>query len=414
MTTSREMRSARVDRAVMRRANLALILEHLQRSGTATRSQIAADTGLSKATLSNLAVELIDRGLVREGAPDRDGAVGRPGLALALDGSRVAGIGMEISTDYAAVTAVDLRGSVVRQREIPFDAHALGTEATLDKLARLAATTVESLRESGFFVAGATIAAPGVIEYDSGTLRLAPNLGWSNLRIVEEIERRLDAAGRPPITLENDAKLAAVAEYDTVFRARGVDDLVYLAGQMGVGAGIIAHGELMRGWSGFSGEVGHLPLDPTGRPCACGRTGCWEGLVGLGALLRRSAEEQDPIRDTRRLLEDRLAELHDRALDGEARILEAIAGVAADLGRGLSIIVDVLNPEIVVLGGYFALLADLMLDDVRDAVAARRMAQGSIARVEASALGMTAASLGGAIAALDPVLRDPLMVPTLA
>ncbi|NUR05978.1 MAG: ROK family transcriptional regulator [Nocardioidaceae bacterium] len=397
----------------MRRANLALILRHLQRAGSGTRSRIALETGLSKATLSNLVVELIDRHLVREDGPDRGGGVGRPGLTVSLDGRAVAGVGVEIDSEYAAVSAVDLQGTVIRETEAPVDVVALGPEATLDRVARLIGRTVLSLTEARVHVAGITVSAPGVIDYTTGTLRFAPNLGWRDIPLVERLTDRFSQPF-PQIALENDAKLAAIAEYASGYQQQGVEDLVYLAGQAGIGAGIVANGQLVRGWSGFSGEVGHLPLDPTGRPCACGRTGCWEGLIGLRALLRRAADDSDPIHDPRRLLEDRLTELHERAVAGDARVLEAIHDVATDLSRGMSIVVDVLNPEVVVLGGYFAILGDLMLEPVRAGLATRRMDDGSAVRVEPSRLGMTSTSLGGAIAALEEVFRDPLLVPVQA
>lgn len=404
-----------VDQTGMRRANLALVLRLLRDNDGLSRAQVATESGLSKASVSNLAAELVERGLVQEGAPERIGAVGRPGLRLGLDGRAVAGLGIEISGEYLAAAAVDLSGSVIRETEVPLDVAHAGVPATLDRVARLARRVADSLEAAGSQIVALTVAGPGVIDYEAETLRFAPNLGWRSVPIVAELRKRLGPAF-PAIRLENDAKLSALAEYTAGYARSGVHDLVYLAGWVGVGAGIIADGRLMRGHSGYSGEVGHLPLDPSNRPCACGRTGCWEGMVSLAALLRLAVPEDDPeyatIHDHSLRLEDRLAVLQQRAVEGHAGTRAALEQVGRDLGLGLSVVVDVLNPEVVVLGGWFALFGDFLLEPLRADLARRRMADGSEVRLETSRLGLTATSHGGALVAVEDVFTDPLIVPS--
>ncbi|MDN5771958.1 MAG: ROK family protein, partial [Microlunatus sp.] len=249
-------RSGRVDQAQMRAANMGLILRHLRTHGGRSRARLAAETGLSKATMSSLIGDLADRGLVREGALDRDGSVGRPGLTVTLDGRRVCGIGVELNVDYIALTAVDLTGAVIRESTTPIAVRGAPVDEVLDRVAAMATRALASVREAGLSVVALTVAPPGVIDYDAGEVRFAPNLGWRGVSIVAELISRLGPE-TPPIHLENDAKLAALAEYSG-YAPEGILDLLYLTGDVGVGAGIIAGGELIRGWSGFSGEVGHL------------------------------------------------------------------------------------------------------------------------------------------------------------
>lgn len=401
--------SGRVDQAQMRAANLALILRHLRTHGGRSRARLAAETGLSKATMSALITELSDRGLVREGAPDRDGSVGRPGLTVSVDGRRVCGLGVEIHVDYLALTAVDLTGTVIRENTIPIAVRSLAVDAVLDRVASAASRMLKSLSEAELTVVSLTLAPPGVIDYERGLLRFAPNLGWRNVPLVAGLAERL-GADAPPIHLENDAKLAALAEY-SAYAPEGVQDLLFLTGDVGVGAGIIAGGSLIRGWSGFSGEVGHLQLDPEGRPCSCGRTGCWETMVGLDGLFRLVASDGDPGSDPGRPLEDRLEVIQQRAQQGERRTLDALATIAADLALGLSILVDVLNPRVVVLGGYFAYFEDFLIAPVAAALERRRMDEGSGVRLEVSRFGIASVSRGGALVALDAVFDDPTIVP---
>lgn len=392
----------------MRAVNMSLILRHLRSHGGRSRATLAAETGLSKASTSSLISDLAERGLVREGEVNRAGSVGRPGLTVNLDGSRVTGIGLEISIDYVAVTAVDLAGNVIRESITPMDVPRLAVDTVLDRVASIAARMLGSLRGAGYVVAGFTVAPPGVIDYEAGEVRFAPNLGWRAVPLAGGLSQRLGEEGLE-IQLENDAKLGALAEF-SAFAGPGVRDLVYLSGEVGVGAGIIADGRLVRGWSGFSGEVGHLALGPADRECSCGRRGCWELAVGLHEFLRLAADDSDVVHDPTRSMDDRLAMLTERAGAGDERTLAALATIAQDLTRGLSTIVDVLNPRAIVLGGYFASFGAQLIPPITAALDARRMDEGSGATVTVSSLGLSAASRGGALAALEGVFDDPTTV----
>nr|NLI51405.1 ROK family transcriptional regulator [Propionibacterium sp.] len=392
----------------MRASNMGLLLRHLRSQGGRSRAQLASETGLSKATISSLIAALAERGLVREGEPVRDGAVGRPGLTVTLDGTYVAGVGLQINVDYVALTAVTLTGTVVRESVLPVDVAHLGADIVLDRVATMLRRTLASLRESRTDVVGITVSPPGVIDYAAGALRFAPNLGWRNVPLTEALSRRL-GADAPPVHLENDAKLAAVAEYDRMARD-GIRDLLYLTGDVGVGAGIIAEGRLVRGWSGFSGEVGHLPLDPGLTPCNCGRRGCWETVVGLAAFLRSAVPEGDSLRDPARPIADRLLTLRARADAGDERTLAALAAIAERLATGLGILVDVLNPRMIVLGGYYGYFREYLLPALEAKLEARLIDEGCRTLLATSELGLTASALGGALLSLEHVFDDPTVV----
>jgi predicted NBD/HSP70 family sugar kinase len=171
---------------------------------------------------------------------------------------------------------------------------------------------------------------------------------------------------------------------------------------------VVTGGRLLRGSTGLAGEVGHLALTPGDAPCGCGRTGCWETVVGLAALLRAAADPGDPLRDAGRDLEDRLAELLARARAGDARTLAALADIGTGLGVGAAVLVALLDPAVVVLGGYFAVLGEFLLEPLTAALAQRVPGPS---RVALSTLGFTAAVRGGAHVALQPVFSDPTTVP---
>jgi predicted NBD/HSP70 family sugar kinase len=401
--------AAPADQATVRRSNLGLVLRHLRDSGPRSRARIAQETGLNKATVSSLVAELAQRRLVSDGDVDRAGSVGRPGLTVHLDGRGVCGIGVELNVDYAAALVLDLRGEVLFEERIGLDAPALGAERTLDEVARLVAEAVARAAGRGAIPVGLTVAIPGLTRSADGLVIAAPNLGWRDVPVLEGLRARLSEGF--PIRVENDANLSAIAEWAMGSEAR-TPDLVYLTGEVGVGGGVIVAGQLLRGAGGLSGEVGHMSLGSPDHVCGCGRRGCWETVVGLAALLRAAADPGDPVRDPARDLETRLAELVGRAEAGDERTLSALFQIGTALGTGAAVLINVFNPAVIVLGGYFALVGRYLMEPMTAELRARVFAPGLAgARVVLSTLGFTAAVRGGAHVALQSVFDDPTLVP---
>jgi predicted NBD/HSP70 family sugar kinase len=395
----------------MRRSNTGLILRHLRDHGGRSRATLATETGLAKSTMTTLIADLVAWGLVREGQPERGGAPGRPGMAVSLDGRGVCGIGVEVNVDYLCLVAVDLAGTVIRESTTPIDAAGVPAAQTIARIGELLVDALESLKSDGVRALGVTVAAPGFTDKATGVVRLAPNLGWREVAVADDVARLLGEAS-PPVHAENDAKLGAVAE-QAQLAGSGVDDLLYITGDVGVGGGIITGGRLLLGADGFAGEIGHMPLDPAMLQCACGRRGCWETMVGLAPFLRLAADEGDAVRRPDQPLEDRLRELRRRADEGDDRTLRALAQIGEGLGTGVSILADVLNPRRIVLGGYFAWFPAELVAPVADLLVARRLnADAAVPSVVGSRLGLTSAARGGAHYALEAVFRDPTLAAT--
>jgi predicted NBD/HSP70 family sugar kinase len=397
------------DQVTVRRSNLALVLRHLRDAGPRSRARIATETGLNKGTVSSLVSELVELGLVREGDFQRGGAVGRPAQTVELDGRGIGGIGVEINVDYLTALVLDLTNTVVFEQRVAVGVPALPAAEVLDTVTDLAARAVRECGRLGMVPVGMTLAIPALVDVDAGVVAVAPNLGWRDVPVVAAMVDRL---GRPafPIQVDNDANLAALGEY-AMGGVAGTRDLVYLTAETGVGGGVMVGGRLLRGAEGFSGEIGHIPLNPTGDLCGCGRRGCWETMVGLAGLLRRAATDDDPVRDPSLDLEQRLDMLRRRAERGDERTLEALAQVGAALGLGASILVNVFNPLALVLGGYFASLGPYLLGPMMTELRGRVIAPDiGGCRVELSRLGFTAAARGGAHVAFAAVLDDPTVV----
>jgi predicted NBD/HSP70 family sugar kinase len=261
---------------------------------------------------------------------------------------------------------------------------------------------------------GMTLAIPALVDVDAGAVAFAPNLHWRQVNVVRGMVDRLSTRTgvRPafPIKVDNDANLAALGEF-AMGGIAGTPDLVYLTGETGVGGGVIVGGRLLRGAGGFSGEIGHIPLDPAGHVCGCGRRGCWETMVGLAGLFRMAADAHDPVWDPSLDLDQRLDMVHRRAEAGDARTLGALTKVGTALGLGASVLVNVFNPRALVLGGYFASLGRFLLGPMMAELRARVIAPDiGGCRVELSRLGFAAAARGGAHVAFEAVLDDPTVV----
>jgi predicted NBD/HSP70 family sugar kinase len=408
---STRVTAAPADQLTVRRSNLSLVLSHLRDAGPRSRARIASDTGLNKATVSSLVAELIERGLAGEGEVQREGNVGRPGQTVELAPGRVVGVGVEVNADFVDTTALDLTYQVVLARRALADMRALGEQGAIALVQRCLDEALTDLAAGGSTVVGVTVAVPALVDSLRGRVALAPNLGWTGTALAEQLDASLAHHG-VHVGVENDANLGAIAEH-AVGVGRDVDDLVYLAGEVGVGCGVIVGGELVRGATGFTGEIGHAPLNPRLDRCGCGRVGCWETQVGLGVLLAGCARgSDDPVLDSDADIDARLDLVMARAAEGDPDTLATLERVGIALGLGASVLVNIVNPRALVLGGYFAALAPYLRPYVVHTLLERVVAPdaGGV-EVRASELGFTAASRGGAVVALQTVFADPTRVP---
>lgn len=344
---------------LLKRQNLALVLGRIAGSPGATRAQVAAGTGLTKATVSTLVDALVESGLLVEHDPER-GPVGRPGNPLTLNPEGPAGLGIEINVDYVSSCVVDMTGAVRAQRSQVGDNRRSRPARVLESAATLADELLARPEVAGLPIAGMTVAVPGLVDFD-GVLHRAPNLlDWQGVSVGESLQARL---ARPTGRLhcDNEANLAALGEY--WFGHGHLNDFVYVSGEIGVGAGIVMGGELFRGVSGLGGELGHVTVDPNGPLCSCGAFGCLESLAGKEALLKAAAVEPRPRRRGG-AGGDALAELVEGALGNEERKLCALERAGTALGVALSAFLNVLDLPAVVLGGFYADLSPWLLGPI--------------------------------------------------
>jgi predicted NBD/HSP70 family sugar kinase len=391
--------------ADVRRHNLALVLHEVADGAGSSRGEIARATGLTKGSVTVLVQELQRLGLVVELGSQADGRVGRPRRALGLNGESHCAIGLELNVDYTAVCVADLLQRVRFHRVEAVDNRGVPPAEVLDRAARLTGMALEAVEAEGLSVSGAGVAVPGMVRVAEGTLLLAPNLGWADIAVADELAARLDATGLP-ILVDNEANLAALGELWLGVGGE-VGDYVHVSGEIGVGAGIIVDGALFRGSRGFAGEVGHVVVDPNGEPCSCGGRGCLERVAGQEAILRAAGLDVSP--GTRLGYgKSTVPELVERLEAADPRALAAVADAGKALGSALSDVVNVLDADTIVLGGLYATLAPWLAEPLERSLADQVVASTwRPVQVRASSLGPDAAVRGAAAWIVQRVLAAP-------
>src|SRR5215207_5553560 len=370
--------------ASLRRLNRQRVIDALRRHGTISRAEIARRTGLSRSTVSSLVADLQADGLLSERA--EPGAAhgeqgGRPPILLSFEASAGVALGIGFDHDHVRVALGDLSSRILAERAVPMDTDHEAQEgldvalAIVEEL--LAEVGVDSSR-----VIGAGLGLPGPVDQIDGVIGSSVILpGWVGVAAEEELRRRLDV----PVSVDNDANLGALGEF--VYGAgRGATDMVYIKITSGIGAGLILDGRLYRGWGGMAGELGHVLVAGDGVVCRCGNRGCLETAASTTALLELLRRSHGEIT---------VAEMVARARDGDLRCRRVIADAGRVIGIASAALLNVLNPQKIVIGGDLAPAGDLLLDEVREAL--RRTALPTAAdqaTVVAGELGERAEVLG--------------------
>ncbi|MEU0395830.1 ROK family transcriptional regulator [Streptomyces sp. NPDC006208] len=394
----------KADRETVRRHNLSLVLRAVRDEGEITRAGVSARVGLTRAAVSSLVEQLLDSGFLTESGKTFSGQAGRPGTVLKVARTGVAGVGVEINVDYVAVCVVDLAGTDRVRLVEHLDNRGAPSAHVLGRAAKFASRSLTSAAEQGLRPVGAALALPGLIA--AGTVREAPNLGWTDVAAEAPFAEALNALrpGLPelPVRSENEANLAALAEL--WFGGLGeVRSFLYLTGEIGVGGALVLGGELLRGANGFAGEIGHVPADADGPRCRCGSRGCLEQYAGQSALLRAAGIEEPTGAAG-------VAELERRARAGETAAVTALTRAGLMLGRVLSGAVNLFDPDAVVLGGIYAPLFPWLSPPVGAELAERVVSglwPGGSGRLRPSSPAADAAR-GAAALVVQDVLADPV------
>jgi predicted NBD/HSP70 family sugar kinase len=373
----------------------------LHTEGDVTRSQLCATTGLNRSTVATIVTELTDMGVVEE-RRGTVGGVGRPSLVVSLVPDSVAVIGWDVRVDTSRAIAMGLGGSIATRWT---KEHRRGSTDPYEVAARIVTGTTEIVEELPDHVmwVGLGLAMPGVIDPGGvpprSIVHRAPTLGWVEVDFGAIVRAALaeQFGTQVPVLLGNDANVGAMAEW-TRGAGRGSRSMVFVSGDVGIGGGVIVDGALLTGATGFAGEIGHIRFDAAGGPCRCGAVGCWETVIGAETIVRSAGA--DPASAT---AQDVYADA--RAGHEPARV--AALSAARAVGQGLASVVNVFNPDTVVLAGH---LTELLTDYRHTLMEELRftLSRESIdVRVVPPVFGPDSIVIGAAELGFEPMLRQP-------
>lgn len=378
----------------LRRHNLSAVLEPLHLSGPLSRSELAAITGLNRSTIADLLGELGALGLVDERPGPAASGPGRPSPVVQPKPEGAAVLAVELDVDSIAVATVGLGGHVYNQLRVARPRQRFSPDESVQDIAKLAGPLLDSLPASHRLV-GVGAAVAGITRRSDGFVHLAPNLGWKDTPLGSMLAAELDLG--VPVLAANEADLGALAEHRRV--RPGIANLIYISGEVGIGAGVIVDGKPMLGSAGYAGEAGHTLINPDGRECRCGAVGCWETEAGEAALLRHVGMSD---------ASGHLDEVAERAAAGDRATLRAIDEVGRWLGFGIGNLINVFNPDLVVLGGLYERLFGFLESSVLGGVRQRTLdAPGEMVTIACSGLGPDAPLIGAAELVLSRIIADP-------
>ena len=378
----------------VRRHNLSSLLRLVHVAGATSRSDLAALTGLNRSTVKTLTEDLVRAGLVHEEAPVGRGGAGRPSITVAPQSDHVYVLALDVGAEHLKAVRVGLGGVILGRAELPQTRADYGVPRTLRRLQRLAATMFATAPADAVCV-GIGIGICGIVSSVEGVVRFAPNLGWVDVPLRALVAAALQTSLR--IEVGNDGDVGALAEH-LRGAGRGLSDVVYIFGEVGIGGGIILNGQPVRGVGGFGGEIGHMSIDPRGRLCRCGRRGCWETEVGDQAVLAATGA---PPGST-------LAQVLAAYAAKEAWVQPGMRRVARALGAGVVNLVNIFNPELILFGGQTRLIFTAVEPLVRQLLSVALSASREQVLLQLPQLGDDAIAIGAAELAFAPLLDDPL------
>jgi predicted NBD/HSP70 family sugar kinase len=353
----------RANRDLIRAINRSKVLNTIKNQGPVSRTQIAQITGLSAATITSISGELIESGLIFEKEAG-DSSGGRRPILLALNTQGGCVIGIKLAEDHVTGALTDLRATVSARLTQPL------SDQTVDSAVDTMSAVVNSLlaeeryRKEQFLGVGVGLA--GIIDFQRGILRHSPIFGWKNVPLGDLLADRLGV----PVYIDNDVNTLTITEL-WFGKGKGFKNFLTVTIGRGVGLGIVLNGQVYLGMQGGAGEFGHTVIDPDGPLCACGKNGCLETFVSDPAIMLKAfeAQQRDQIPEEKTTIE----EFTSLARSGHPVAGEIFAEAGGVLGLGIANLINLLNPELIIISGEGVRAGDLLFDPMRAAVSTNVM-----------------------------------------
>jgi glucokinase-like ROK family protein len=371
--------------------------------GGISRAELADRMGLSRAAITAIVKDLLEQELIYESFPRSEGA-GRPPIMLQINPKRGYVIGMDMGATHLRIVLADLAARVLHEEEYPFDI-AAGPQASLSQLNGYIENLLQAGQVTREQVLAIGLGVPGPVRNQEGMVLAPPIMpGWDRFPIRDTVARTWGV----PVMLNNDAELGALGEW-AYGAGRDYENLIFIKIGSGIGAGMILNNQLYQGADGSAGEIGHITVEENGPQCKCGNYGCLEALAGGNAIARQARELVARGAPTQlagippEQLTARQVAMVARKGDLAAQRLFNQAGKY--IGIGIASLVNLFNPEIVIVGGGVAQVGDMLLEPLRQTVRQRALAASTRnLRITSALLGRRSVSMGAVIQAISLAL----------
>ncbi len=396
-------RATTADLQLVRQINRATVLDCVRRRGPVSRTDLARMTTLTPVTTFAIVEELVGMNLLLvDGIGTSRG--GRRPVLFRFNPSAFFVIGVNIGGLGRMVTVLSDLDGHVRARSSTELGTAEPATQVIDKIVAAAHQVIHDAQVERPLVRGIGVAVPGLVDVASGTLTYSANLGWQDVPIGTPVS----AALQLPVYVENNARAMAFGE-SWCGAGRDYEDIVCINVGVGIGAGIVLGGKLYRGRGATAGEIGHTTITEDGPLCRCGNRGCLEALAAGPAIARRAAlAMRRGVQTSIGALVGGNPELvtaevvSQAAQAGDHLAIRLLEEAGSYLGVGVANLINLLNPDIVIIGGGVAQAGEVFLSAVRSAVAARALRPAAAATpIVPAALGLDAGSVGAATLLLE-------------
>jgi N-acetylglucosamine repressor len=357
-------------RGTSREINRQIALTLIRAHQPVSRADLARLMETNRANISLLANELLEEGLIREGAQGNLKARGRKPTFLYLNSQKSLAVAVDVRASRTFIMITDSIGKQIG--EIVSFPTALEPEKFVESLGVQVRKALKEISADAA-VDGMGFVIPGMVEHESGVVLHAPALKWRNVNLLAPLQKEF---GEIEIHLENSGKACALSQiWTTHSDGSALNDIVFVSVSDGVGVGVVINGELIRGRHNTAGEFGHVPLSIDGPKCSCGANGCWEAYISNPATLSRYFGRNVTNRQPQDI--DRadftIEDLITRARANDSKALTALSSTARYLGLGLASIINAIDPSRVYIGGEITEAWDIIEPHVRDAIRERAL-----------------------------------------
>ncbi|MET3656745.1 putative NBD/HSP70 family sugar kinase [Sporosarcina psychrophila] len=378
---------------VVKKGNKSLVLDKIKNNSPISRAAVANQTGLNKGTVSSLVSELLEDHLIYESGPGESSGGRRP-VMLLFNNSAGYSIGIDLGVNYLLGVLTDLDGNIFQEKVMTFKN--LSYNEIEEQLFNTIDSLISSVPPSPHGIVGIGVGVPGIVD-NSGEVLLAPNLNWTNVNLKSILQKKYNL----PVIIENEANAGAYGE-KKFGAGKEFENIIYVSAGIGIGVGLILNGSLYKGSNGFSGELGHMTIQVNGSKCRCGNDGCWELYASEQALINNAGLLDIPLPSNK---EGDLNNLLTLAENGNKEVIKLFEQTGDYLGVGINNIINIFNPQQVIIGNRMASSKKWLEESLNTRVANQALwFQRSDLQIDFSELSTLSSALGVAAFSIENFL----------